>query len=269
LAFFIICIMQWPIGPVEVIALIVFIGYAVTYSLHMAHKYGDEGALNWEPVKPEMDLDAKAALRYQRTGFALKSLGSAALGSAITTCGCSVFLLFCTLTIFQKLGGVVLAVTVMSIVTALGPLPAMLLMCGPLDPGRRCLPWTSSTIGASEDAGEIRKDEPVVPSQPQPGDGVIVACSPKYAGDPVIMATKVMGMDGSLSGTWHENNATGAKNNDSPSPISSDAVHIDVSDREYEICEEATLSPVNARQAKAFSILGGRRRHDRPRPRTE
>merc|ERR1712146_426116 len=41
LAFFIIVIMGWALGAIEVIALIVFIGYAVTYSLHIAHKYGD------------------------------------------------------------------------------------------------------------------------------------------------------------------------------------------------------------------------------------
>lgn len=33
--------MGWSLGPIEVIALIVFVGYAVTYSLHIAHKYGD------------------------------------------------------------------------------------------------------------------------------------------------------------------------------------------------------------------------------------
>merc|ERR1719277_1716244 len=76
------------------------------------------------------------AIRQQRTFFALRSLGTAALGSAITTGGCSIFLLFCALTIFNKLGGVVLAVTVMSILMALGPLPAALLWAGPQHPAQ-------------------------------------------------------------------------------------------------------------------------------------
>merc|ERR1712151_850608 len=83
-------------------------------------------------------MDGRYLKRYKRTKFALKSIGGAALGSAVTTAGCSVFLLFCKMTIFKKLGGVVLAVTTMSIVTALGPLPAFLYMCGPLEPGMSC-----------------------------------------------------------------------------------------------------------------------------------
>lgn len=132
LFWFISVFMAWPIGPIEVIALIVFIGYAVTYSLHIAHRYGSIDGENW----PEDGLiKGKNVRRYKRTAFALSSIGGAALGSAITTGGCSVFLLFCTLTIFKKLGGVVLAVTVMSIFAALVPLPAGLLLFGPAYPG--------------------------------------------------------------------------------------------------------------------------------------
>jgi hypothetical protein len=98
LSFFIVALCQWPIGPIEVIALIVFIGYAVTYSLHIAHKYGSNDALQ---LPPRLDLDEASATRFQRTQFALKSIGSAALGSAFTTTGCAIFLLFCTLSIFQ------------------------------------------------------------------------------------------------------------------------------------------------------------------------
>merc|ERR1719343_352422 len=136
LAWFIVALMGWAVGPIEVIALIVFIGYAVTYSLHIAHKYGSGEAL----FEETHGLTGSEALRYQRTVFAMKSIGGAALGSAITTAGCSIFLLFCTLTIFQKLGGVVLAVTLMSIFTALVPLPAALLLMGPSQPGCTKIP---------------------------------------------------------------------------------------------------------------------------------
>lgn len=115
------------------------------------------------------------------------------MGSAITTCGCSVFLLACTLAIFQKLGGVVLAVTLMSILTALGPLPAALLVCGPLQPGRRCSfssgragsPGPASQEGVASSgsrsptfnrtAGMSAPATMISPSSPMPGDGIILA----------------------------------------------------------------------------------------------
>jgi len=138
LAFFITTLMGWEIGPIEVIALIVFLGYAVTYSLHVTHKYEGHEALKMaRPTHREMSEGQ--IVRYQRVFWALKSIGGAALGSAITTIGCSIFLVFCTLTIFQKLGGVVLIVTLVSITTALCPLPALLLVIGPVHPGLRSM----------------------------------------------------------------------------------------------------------------------------------
>merc|ERR1712196_2706 len=125
--------MGWEVGPIETIALIVFIGYATTYSLHIAHKYGAKEAL----FEPTNGLEGDAAVRYQRTSFAMKSIGGAALGSAFTTASCSIFLLFCTLEIFQKVGGVIIAVTLLSILIALIPLPATLLSLGPSKPGCR------------------------------------------------------------------------------------------------------------------------------------
>jgi len=141
LFFFIVVLMGWAVGPIEVIALIVFIGYAVTYSLHIAHRYGSGEAVHCElPEDLSATLSEADALRYKRSLFALQTIGSAALGSAVTTIGSSLFLMFCTLTIFKKLGGVVLAVTLLSIIMALAPLPATLLMVGPTSPGKRCLP---------------------------------------------------------------------------------------------------------------------------------
>ncbi|CAE7871107.1 unnamed protein product [Symbiodinium sp. KB8] len=122
LFWFIVVVMGWPIGAIEVIALIVFIGYAVTYSLHIAHRYGSTDAQD-----ALIDVTDADVTRFVRTVYALGSIGRAALGSAATTAGCSIFLVFCTLTIFQKLGGVVLVVTLMSIGVALIPLPATLL----------------------------------------------------------------------------------------------------------------------------------------------
>jgi len=132
LFFFIVVLQGWAIGPIEVIALIVLVGYAATYSLHIAHIFSSPEALH-EPRLGGLSEDA--AVRWQRMRFSLKTLGSAMVGSALTTAGCSAFLLFCEIIVFQRLGGVILMVTLISIVVALGPLPATLVLIGPARPG--------------------------------------------------------------------------------------------------------------------------------------
>lgn len=139
LMFHITVVMALPIGPIEVISLIVFIGYSITYSLHVAHHYSGE----LPDALPEGTTNLE--IRFRRIKKALHAIGNAALGSAVTTSGCSVFLLCCVLTVFTRLGSVVLAVTMMSIAMALGPLPAVLLLVGPVKPGR-CFPGVGRFI---------------------------------------------------------------------------------------------------------------------------
>jgi hypothetical protein len=169
LTFFIVVPFQWEVGLIEVIAIVYFIGYAVTYSLHIAHKYACEeeeeeaGLPGAFPAVGEAvgvselgagvgHLDAaeepasgwlrccsccaSGPMRYSRSRFALVTMGGATMGSAITTAGSAFFLTLCTLTIFQRLGTMCLTVTVVSIVIALGPLPAALMIFGPLLPGQ-------------------------------------------------------------------------------------------------------------------------------------
>jgi len=170
LCFFIVCVMQWELGLIEVIAIVYFIGYAVTYSLHIAHKYAHtEEVLERSRVSitkgPGIMSDIRVSsgrhgsgvvaiksesqgeIRRHRTRFAIVSMGGATLGSAATTAGSSVYLCFATLTIFQRLGSMCLAVTLVSIVVALGPLPAGLMLFGPVRPGQggtrllQCILW--------------------------------------------------------------------------------------------------------------------------------
>jgi predicted RND superfamily exporter protein len=60
LAFFIVVMMSWKIGSIEVISLVIFVGYSVTYSLHIAHSYAeaqmpaDEGS----PLAFEQDVES-------------------------------------------------------------------------------------------------------------------------------------------------------------------------------------------------------------------
>lgn len=127
LAWFMVAIMGWGIGPIEVLGLIVFVGYSVTYSLHIAHKY--KYHVRHCPVTERGDNPAK--LREDAVDYALHTMFSAVMGSAWTTMGSSIFLLFCTLVIFVKLAVVLFVVTAFATIFALLTLPAMLLACGP------------------------------------------------------------------------------------------------------------------------------------------
>mmetsp|Transcript_101238 Transcript_101238/g.263990 ORF Transcript_101238/g.263990 Transcript_101238/m.263990 type:complete len:401 (+) Transcript_101238:2-1204(+) len=160
LLFVIVVLMGWQIGLIEVIAIVYFVGYAVTYSLHIAHKYShanpetilglpSTGKVTGPRRSTTMDdllqddpliasMQERARVRYTRTLYSVKSLGGAAVGSAMTTMLASFFLLFCTLTIFVKLGAMCLAVSALSLAMALGPLPAALMMIGPSREGSCC-----------------------------------------------------------------------------------------------------------------------------------
>lgn len=135
LAFFMVVMLGWALGPIEVIALVAFVGYAVTYTLHVAHHYcyakPDDRP---SPTHKSDKKKAKRALQEARTRIAIWKIGGAALGSAATTLGASIFLLFCTMRIFTKLGIVVCAVTILSVVFALAVFPALLMVAGPTSP---------------------------------------------------------------------------------------------------------------------------------------
>jgi len=146
---FMIVLMGWAIGPIEVIALVVFIGYSVTYSLHVAHDYSRvrEGSVDLRNAQahacrkagvPEGVIEAEISkplapheLRRARARVAVLRMGGATLSSGASTIGTSTFLLVCTLTIFPKLGAVVIAVTLISVIAALVVLPAVLSLVGP------------------------------------------------------------------------------------------------------------------------------------------
>ena len=69
--------MGWALGAVEVIALIVFMGYAVTYSLHIAHKYGD-----FSPVAEESEVTQIVASVKEEAAVDHSSCSSSALEPA-------------------------------------------------------------------------------------------------------------------------------------------------------------------------------------------
>eukprot|EP00927_Polykrikos_kofoidii_P031016 TRINITY_DN26681_c0_g1_i1.p1 TRINITY_DN26681_c0_g1~~TRINITY_DN26681_c0_g1_i1.p1 ORF type:complete len:1328 (-),score=143.38 TRINITY_DN26681_c0_g1_i1:40-3963(-) len=130
--FFIVVITRVAFGPTVVIGLIVFLGYSVTFSLHVAHHYGQEVAAS--EAAPTCRAE-KLARRAQRARFAVETIGGVVLGSAVTTVGSSFFMLFCTLQIFQSFGSVSMVVATLSAFTAMVHLLAGLVACGPTTPG--------------------------------------------------------------------------------------------------------------------------------------
>jgi hypothetical protein len=158
LAFFMVVIVNWEIGAIEVLSLVIFVGYSVTYVLHIAHSYNEARADDVNAYEAEVQAnhhnknDTPAAdgaaeaqaptcltaetmtpfqLRLARVRLSILHVGCATLSSAVSTIGSSVFLLCCTMSIFGKLGTVVITVTTLSVVVALISLPAVLMLIGP------------------------------------------------------------------------------------------------------------------------------------------
>eukprot|EP00930_Biecheleria_cincta_P039629 TRINITY_DN27224_c0_g1_i1.p1 TRINITY_DN27224_c0_g1~~TRINITY_DN27224_c0_g1_i1.p1 ORF type:complete len:1438 (+),score=253.19 TRINITY_DN27224_c0_g1_i1:34-4314(+) len=183
LLFFMTCVMQWSIGPLQVLSLIVFVGYSVTYSLHIAHSYHNvdsqepmmwlvearvfnllpeqsilENPLAFDPngdivpMKLERDIKQGKRLRVAKAILAVHRLGPAVLSSAVSTVGAGCFLLGCTLTVFPQMGVVIMAVTIFSLLAAMVILPALLMLAGPT-PG--CIGGVQSPV--PQDADEPRQ----------------------------------------------------------------------------------------------------------------
>eukprot|EP00439_Symbiodinium_sp_Y106_P023339 s738_g2.t2 len=137
LLFTMVGILQWPFGAVDVIALIVFLGYMFTFNLHMAQYY-NHAKIPMELLRqaneklpPAVTRERVLRERYCRVNHALTSVGQSLVCSAGTTTASAIFLLCCTLQFFVKFGAVILTVTILSILHSLMFLPSFLLLFGP------------------------------------------------------------------------------------------------------------------------------------------
>jgi hypothetical protein len=145
LLFIMISIMGWALGPIELISLIVFVGYAVTYPLHVAHSFIDAKVEEVIEGFGEEDVPLKAfgadwpnliasgkltnfQTRHLKVSMAIYHIGGAILCSALSTAGASLFLFFCEIRVFFQLGFVLMTVTVLALVAALVTMPAILLV---------------------------------------------------------------------------------------------------------------------------------------------
>lgn len=180
LLFFMVAVMQWPIGAIEVVALIVFLGYMFTFNLHISHAYM-HGPVMRGPRYCSGWLDAQDPLglfRFQKTRYALVAMGQSLLGSAMTSAGCSIFLVFCTLQFFVKFGLVILLVTTLSLVYALLFLPALLMIAGPTPYSCCCCGGSSAAKDAvlrSHGAADVAAIEDAGAAQPVQAAGPALA----------------------------------------------------------------------------------------------
>merc|ERR1719171_2424424 len=78
------CVLRWTFGPVEAIGLILFVGFSVDYTLHVAEAFHHA-----PPPKVEN---------------AYKHVGRAVTSAAVTTAGSAFFLFFCTVNVFFNFG---------------------------------------------------------------------------------------------------------------------------------------------------------------------
>lgn len=179
LLFIMLVIMKWELGTIEVLSLIIFMGFAVDYCLHIAHKYHSCQVVSvtshsellehdvrkapessWSccsragttppsavcavqhrssvKMAPRLSLQEESLLsknrtqeRFERTRYAITSIGSSVVGSALTTLLSSAVLTLCEIHVFFKIGIVIMAVTLYALIYALLSLTAMLMIAGP------------------------------------------------------------------------------------------------------------------------------------------
>jgi len=111
LAFFVVA--GWQVGVIEGLCITVLVGIAVDYIIHMALSF-NESAL--ETVS-------------DRICDAMREMGFTVIGAGITTAASSCMLLFCTLTLFCKVGMVMALNSVVGMFAALTLFPALLHSC--------------------------------------------------------------------------------------------------------------------------------------------
>lgn len=125
LAWFMAVVLGWPFGAIEVLGLIIFVGYSDTYSLHVAQKYRSH------ILEHEHEGGTPQSRRLAAVTYALTAVCSAVVGCAATTVGSAFFLFFCTIQFFVKLAAIMFSMTLFSLVAGLSGLPVALLCCGP------------------------------------------------------------------------------------------------------------------------------------------
>merc|ERR1712087_174772 len=115
-----ISIAGWELGIFEAVGLIVAVGLAVDYSVHISHSFNETRYLN-----------GQTATRYMKTEHALAEMGISVVSGASTTFLASLFLLPASFMFYHVLGIFMVMTVLFSISVSLTMLPAMLCIMGP------------------------------------------------------------------------------------------------------------------------------------------
>lgn len=134
---FMVFALGWRIGIIEAISLSVFVGVSVDYVLHVDRAFRCFAAYAALAGPPSPNSRASPlACRLNQLRGALGEVGAPVFAAACTTFASAVFLLFCVILPFRKLGVMIAAHTALSCLAALAVLPALLLVV----PQRRISP---------------------------------------------------------------------------------------------------------------------------------
>jgi predicted RND superfamily exporter protein len=110
----------WALGIFEAIGLIIVVGLAVDYSVHICHSYNETRF-----------IDGVAATRFQKTQHALTEMGVSVVSGAATTFLASLFLIPAMFAFYYVFGMFMLITVIFSLLVSLTMLPALLCILGP------------------------------------------------------------------------------------------------------------------------------------------
>eukprot|EP00435_Cladocopium_sp_Y103_P042865 s1826_g11.t4 len=133
---FLFGVVGFEFGAIEAVGAVIFVGMSVDYCLHMAHGYH---------VAPR-------ATRRDKMQVTMVNLGPSILGGAFTTAAATVFLLPCRIVLFVKLGTMLVANTILSLLYTYFFLAPLLIVAGPLEDdgsfswlGKKVFSWLCSS----------------------------------------------------------------------------------------------------------------------------
>ena len=109
---------NWELGAAESVGVVICVGFAVDYVVHLAAHY----------------IHSRHVDRHTRIRESLRELGVSILGGSVTTVGACIILFVCVLQIFQKLAILVIATIFFSVLYSLGFFAAICHILGPIGP---------------------------------------------------------------------------------------------------------------------------------------
>merc|ERR1719230_453390 len=164
-------LMRWKFGAVEAVSIIIFVGYCVDFVLHVAQAYHRSQATLKATTRKAACTNCfsprAADERALRVRDAMLESGSAIISAAVTTTFSSVFLLGCTIIVFNKMGLVVCVAMIVSLAFTLVSFTSLLACLGPppVNHNKRPL-WKRIFLPTSESLSKVAVTDEDPPENP-------------------------------------------------------------------------------------------------------